>query len=88
MLIPDTRRRWLERLFALWLKHLDAHRVAEDLPEIILNVAWNEDMLLLSSLVQNELQKQPGGEHSNILDFNHQYRIRALEKFLKELPHS
>ncbi len=88
MLIPDVRRRWLERLFALWLKRLDAHCVAEDLPEIILDVAWNEDMLLLRSLVQNELQKQPMGEHSNILDFNHQYRIRALEKFLKELPHS
>lgn len=88
LLIPDARRHWLERLFALWLKRLDAHRVAEDLPEILLDVAWNEDMLLLRSLVQNELQKQPRGEHSNILDFNHQYRIRALEKFLKELPHS
>ncbi len=60
-LIPDTRRRWLERLFALWLKRLDVHRVAEDLPEIILDVAWNEDMQLLRSMVQNELQKQPKG---------------------------
>ena len=88
MLIPDTRRRWLERLFALWLKRLDAHRIAEDLPALILDVAWNEDMLLLRSLVQNELQKHSRGEHNNILDFNHQYRIRALEKFLKKLPHS
>jgi hypothetical protein len=88
ILRPDTRRRWLERLFALWLKRLDAHRVTEDLPEILLDVAWNEDMLLLRSLVQNELQKQSQSEHSNILDFNHQYRIRALENFLKELPHS
>jgi hypothetical protein len=86
MLIPDTRRRWLERLFALWLKRLDAHRIAEDLPALILDVAWNEDMLLLRSLVQNELQKHSRGENNNILDFNHQYRIRALEKFLKKLP--
>ncbi len=86
MLIPETRRRWLERLFALWLKRLDAHRIAEDLPELILDVAWNEDMLLLRSLVQNELQKHSRGEHNNILDFNHQYRIKALEKFLKKLP--
>ena len=87
-LIPETRRRWLKRLFALWLKRLDVHRVAEDLPEIILDVAWNEDILLLRSLVQNELQKQSHSEHHNILDFNRQYRTRALEKFLKELPHS
>jgi hypothetical protein len=88
MLKPDTRRRWLERLFALWLKHLDAHRFEENLPEIILDVAWHEDMLLLRRLAQNELQKQPHSEHGNILDFNRQYRTRALEKFLKELPYS
>lgn len=88
MLTQDTRRRWLERLFALWLKHLDAHRFEENLPEIILDVAWHEDMLLLRRLAQNELQKQPHSEHGNILDFNRQYRTRALEKFLKELPYS
>jgi len=88
MLTPDTRRRWLERLFALWLKHLDARRFEENLPEIILDVAWHEDMLLLRRLAQNELQKQPHSEHGNILDFNRQYRTRALEKFLKELPYS
>lgn len=86
ILTPDTRRRWLERLFTLWLKRLDAHRLEEDLPEIILDVAWHEDMFLLHHLVQNELQKQPQNEHTNILDFNRQYRTKALEKFLKELP--
>lgn len=85
LLAPAVRHRWLERLFALWLKRLDAHRFEEDLPEIILDVAWSEDMLLLRSLVQNELQKQPRNQHTNIVDFNHQYRTRAVEKFLKEL---
>lgn len=82
----ETRQQWLERLFALWLKRLDVHRMEEDLPEIILDVAWSEDILLLRSLVQNELQKQPHSEHSNIVDFTRQYRTKALEKFLKELP--
>src|SRR5207249_8030704 len=60
LLAPHVRHRWLERLFALWLKRVDAHRVEEDLPEIMLDVAWNGDMLLFHSLAQNELQKQPG----------------------------
>ena len=80
------RHRWLERLFALWLKRLELHRMEEDLPEILLDVAWSEDMLLLRSLAQHELQKQPHSEHSNIVDFTRQSRTRALEKFLKELP--
>ena len=82
----EARQRWLERLFALWLKRLDAHRVEEDLPEIMLDVAWNEDSLLLRSLAQNELQRQPHNEYANIVDFSRQYRTRALEKFLKILP--
>ena len=86
LLTSDVRRGWLERLFALWLKRLDTHRLEEDLPEIMLDVAWNEDMLLLRKLAQNELQKQPPGEYSNIVDFTSQYRTKALEKFLKELP--
>ena len=81
----EARQRWLERLFALWLKRLDAHRVEEDLPEIMLDVAWNEDSLLLRSLAQNELQRQPHNEYANIVDFSRQYRTRALEKFLKDL---
>ncbi len=85
LLTPNVRHGWLERLFALWLKRLDSRRVEEDLPEIMLDVAWNEDMLLLRSLAQNELQKQPRSEHSNIVDFTSQYRTKALEKFLKEL---
>jgi hypothetical protein len=96
LLTPNIRHRWLERLFALWLKRLNAHKVEEDLPEVMLDVAWNEDLLLLRSLAQNELQKQPYSEHhlhhlpsrqeSNIVDFTRQYRTKALEKFLKALP--
>ncbi|MDQ6659953.1 MAG: hypothetical protein M3Z24_03180, partial [Chloroflexota bacterium] len=64
----------------------DARRIEEDLPEIMLNTAWSDDILLLHSLVQNELQRYPRPEHSNIVDLTRQYRTRALEKFVKELP--
>jgi hypothetical protein len=86
LLTSTVRHQWLERIFRLWLKRLDAHRVEEDLPEIILNVAWSEDIVLLRTLTQNELQKHPRNEHSNIVNFTQQYRTKALEKFLKELP--
>ena len=86
LLTDVVRYQWLERLFQLWLKRLEAHRVEEDLPDIILNVAWSEDILLLRTLAQKELQKHPRSEHSNIVNFTQQYRTRALEKFLKELP--
>lgn len=86
LLTSTIRYQWLERLFQLWLKRLDAHRVEEDLPDIILNVAWSEDISLLRTLTQNELQKHPRNEHSNIVNFTQQYRTKALEKFLKELP--
>ena len=86
LLNPVERHRWLERLFALWLKRLDIHRLEEDLPEIILDVAWSEDILLLRSLAQSTLQRQPQSEQGNIVDFTRQYRTKALEKFLKELP--
>jgi hypothetical protein len=93
LLTLSSRQCWLERLFALWLKRLDAHRVEKNFPELMLDVAWNEDIELLRNLAQNELQRQPHGEHyqpsrqdSNIVDFARQYRTKALEKFLKELP--
>ncbi len=87
LLTPVMRRSWLERLFSLWLKRLDLHHTEEDVPEIILDVAWNEDVAFLHTLVQEELQQLRPGDHSNIVDFSRQYRVRALEKFLKELPH-
>ena len=86
LLTPEMRQEWLKRLFALWLHRLDAHYIEENVPEIMLNVAWSEDVALLRSLVQNELQQQPSSEHSNIVDFTRQYRTRTLDKFLRELP--
>ncbi len=87
LLTPVMRRSWLERLFSLWLKRLDLYRVEEDMPEIMLDMAWNEDIALLRTLIQDELQPLRQSDHSNIVDFSRQYRVRALEKFLKELPH-
>lgn len=81
-----ARQQWLERLFALWLKRLDAHYLDESIPEMMLNMAWNEDVLLLHRMVQNALQQLPLNDHSNIVDFSQQYRTRTLERFLKELP--
>jgi hypothetical protein len=87
LLTPSMRHTWLERLFILWLKRLDLHQTEEDVPEIMLDVAWNDDVTLLRELVQNELQQQKKADHSNIVDFSRQHRMRALEKFLKELPY-
>lgn len=86
LLPTDERHRWLERLFALWLRHLDIHRIDESVTEMLLTIAWSEDVPLLRQMVQQELSQQPQPAHSNIVDFARQYRIRALEKFLKELP--
>ena len=82
----EARQQWLERLFALWLKRLDAHYLDESIPEMILNMAWSEDVLLLHRLVQDALQQLPLNDHSNIVDFTRQYQTRTLERFLKELP--
>ena len=85
LLSTSVRQEWLKRLFAVWLKQLDGHSVVEDFPGVMLNVAWGEDFLLLRGLVQSELQKYAYNEHSQIVDITEQYRVRALEKFMKEL---
>ncbi len=85
LLSSSMRQQWLELLFALWLKRLDAYHAEEEIPEIILDIAWSDDVPLLRGLVLKELQYS--GEHANIVDLTRQYRARALEKFLKELPH-
>ena len=86
LLPSDKRRLWLERLFSLWLRRLDDHYSQENLPDIILEVAWNEDVPLLRSFIEKELHQQPTTPHSNIVDFSLQSRTRILEKFLRELP--
>ncbi|MBV9713085.1 MAG: hypothetical protein JO011_19460 [Ktedonobacteraceae bacterium] len=85
LLTPSMRQAWLKRLFVLWLKRMDLHQKEEDVPTVMLDVAWNDDAALLRSLVQNELQQLNQDKHSNIVDFSRQSRVRALEKFLKEL---
>jgi hypothetical protein len=85
LLSPLMRQQWLERLFSLWLKRLDRYHNEEEIPEIILDIAWSDDAVLLRGLVLKELQYSQ--EHTNIVDLTRQYRARALEKFLKELPH-
>ena len=79
------RQQWLEQLFALWLKRLDTYHEEEEIPEIILDIAWSDDVPQLRGLVMKELHYSE--EHSNIVDLTRQYRARALDKFLKELPH-
>jgi hypothetical protein len=86
LLTSEVRCHWLERLFALWLKRLDTHHVDENMPGILLNVAWSEDVPLLRTLVQDELSRHPRSDHANIVDFTLQHRTRTLEKFLKDLP--
>lgn len=86
MLSAPMRHRWLERLFCLWLDRLDAYHEEAEIPEIILDLAWSDDVEFLRAMVLKEMQLYPG-EHSNIVDFTRQYRTRALDKFLKELPH-
>jgi hypothetical protein len=85
LLSSPMRQQWLERLFALWLKRLDKYHKEEEIPEIILDIAWSDDVPQLRGLVMKELYYSE--EHSNIVDLTRQYRARALDKFLKELPH-
>jgi hypothetical protein len=86
VLTPEMRKIWLERLFAFWLKRLDRYHVEEDVPEILMEMAWENDLGLLRTIVQEELQRLRQNGTSNIVNFTRQYRTRALEKFLKELP--
>jgi hypothetical protein len=86
LLPPEMRHRWLIRLFALWLKRINMHNTEENIPDIMLNVAWNEDAPLLRGLVQDEMQRHSDNRQANIVDFTHQHYVRILEKFFKELP--
>lgn len=86
VLTPEMRYSWVERLFSLWLKRLDRYHVEEDVPEILLEMAWENDLSLLRRFVQEELQRLRQNGTSNIVDFARQSRARTLEKFLKELP--
>ncbi len=86
LLTVDQRHQWLKRLFSLWLMRIDSHHAENDLPEIILEIAWSEDVPFLRQLVEHESRDAPSIEHTNIVDFSRQSRTRILEKFLQELP--
>lgn len=81
----SVRQAWIERLFTLWIRRLDARTVEDELQDILLNMTWSEDIHFLRQLIQNELQKQPAGQRSNIVDFTLQFKTRALEHFFKDL---
>lgn len=85
LLEPALRHLWLERLFAFWLQRMQRQRVDNDLPEILLATAWSDDLPFLHNLVLDELQRHRVGGSSNIVDLSHQFRTRALERFLREL---
>lgn len=82
----SIRCAWIERLFALWIKRLDARTVEDEIQEILLNMIWSEDISFLRTLIQRELQQKPVNQYKNIVDFTLQYKTRALEHFLKDIP--
>lgn len=86
LLSTEERQHWLQRLFSLWLKRLDNRAIEEDLSEIILDMLWREDVPMLTSLAQEALAHLRKGKTSAIVDLNQQYRLRVLERFLKDLP--
>lgn len=86
LLTTENRHHWIEQLFALWLKWVEAHRAVEHISDMLYTVVWNEDAMFLSSLIQRELQQQHTDERKNIVNFTHQYRVRALERLQRGLP--
>jgi hypothetical protein len=87
LLNPEARCHWLERLFALWLKHLDTSPISEQLQETIFEVVWVEDIPYLRKLIESELQATSANTHHRYTrSFTNQLYIRSLEQFLKQLP--
>jgi hypothetical protein len=86
LLSSEQRQRWVTRLFALWLQRVTAHHAIEPLSDMLYTLAWHEDTAMLRALIQQELQRQSGGESANIVNFTQQYQTRALERLLKGLP--
>ena len=81
-----ARRRWLERLFAFWLKRIDAHSTLDQyLPRVLREVSAAEDLPYLRELIEHELRRYPRPPRVAIVDFALQYRVRALERFLQSL---
>jgi hypothetical protein len=85
LLMPELRHRWLERLFALWLKRLPVSYEGEDIPEIMLELAWANDIPSLQNYIQKELQRLQQEKETNSVDFTQQSRIHAIERFLRKI---
>ncbi|GHO44283.1 hypothetical protein [Ktedonospora formicarum] len=86
LLSKDERQLWLMRLFKLWLMRLDNRVVEEDISDIILDMLWREDVPILEKAILDALAGLRKERTSIIVDLNQQYRLRTLERFLKEIP--
>lgn len=86
LLSKDERQLWLMRLFKLWLVRLDNRVVEEDISDIILDMLWREDVPILERAILDALTSLRKDRTSIIVDLNQQYRLRTLERFLKEIP--
>ncbi len=82
----EERRAWIERIFYLWLVRLSRKIPDEELPLLLSNMLWTEDLPLIRELVQRELQKVTIEQHGNIINFALQYKEKMLDRFLKEIP--
>lgn len=86
LLTPEIRRSWLKRLFALCLKCRDMYQIREQLQQMMVEVAWSEDVVFLHNLVESELHHASLDAHMHVSGIASQSHAHMLEKFLKELP--
>jgi hypothetical protein len=86
LLTPEVRRSWLKRLFTLWLKCRDMYQIREQLQQMMVEVAWSEDVASLRNLVESELHHTSLDTHMHVSGIASQSHAHTLEKFLKELP--
>jgi len=86
LLPPEVRRSWLKRLFALWLKCRDMYPICKQLQQMMIEVAWSEDVAFLRKLVESELHHASLDTHIHVSGIAGQLHAHTLEKFLKELP--
>jgi hypothetical protein len=81
----SERQRWLERLFQLWLKYLQARHPVERITELLHTVAWHEDQPLLQTMITGKLEQYDVEPADTIVDFTRLYQIRMLERLLHNL---
>jgi len=81
----SERQCWLERIFKLWLKYLQARHPVERIAELLHTVAWREDQPLLQTMIAGKLQQYDAEPPGTIVDFTRLYQIRMLERLLHSL---